>query len=43
MIKRKIKYIRMYLKSYNYFEDVWYHGGAEKKNPFLMLLAAPTE
>ena len=27
----------------DYFEDVWYHGNTEKENPFLMLLAAPTE
>lgn len=27
----------------DYFEDVWYHGDTEKENPFLMLLAAPTE
>jgi len=27
----------------DYFEDVWYHGNIEKENPFLMLLAAPTE
>ena len=27
----------------DYFEDVWYHGNVEKENPFLMLLAAPTE
>ena len=27
----------------DYFEDVWYHGDIEKENPFLMLLAAPSE
>lgn len=27
----------------DYFEDVWYYGDIEKENPFLMLLAAPTE
>ena len=27
----------------DYFEDVWYHGDVEKENPFLMLLAAPSE
>jgi len=27
----------------DYFEDVWYHGDVKKENPFLMLLAAPTE
>lgn len=34
----EIVYINM-----DYFEDIWYHGGIEKENPFLMLLAAPTE
>lgn len=27
----------------DYFEDVWYYGDTKKENPFLMLLAAPTE
>ena len=27
----------------DYFEDVWYHWDVKKENPFLMLLAAPTE
>ena len=27
----------------DYFEDVWYYGDIEKENPFLMLLAAPSE
>ena len=27
----------------DYFEDVWYHGDIKKENPFLMLLAAPSE
>ena len=27
----------------DYYKDVWYHGDIKKENPFLMLLAAPTE
>jgi len=27
----------------DYFKDVWYYGDVKKENPFLMLLAAPTE
>ena len=34
----EIVYINM-----DYFKDIWYDGNIEKENPFLMLLAAPTE